>query len=102
MRDASTTIPPTSIWWQVPNPNPACDTSSAVTEASTSLARGPHSPIVVQAEARSAREARGPGGAPPPLGVGPPAPPPGPPPDPARAQPHDGRAGANPAVLVEP
>ena len=48
-------MPPTSISRQVPNANPACDTSSAVTEASTSLARGPHSPIVVQAEVRSAR-----------------------------------------------
>ena len=42
---------------QVPNGNPSCDTSSAVTAASTSLARGPHSPIVVQAEVRSARNA---------------------------------------------
>ncbi len=50
-------MPPTSISRQVPNPNPACETSSAVTEASTSLARGPHSPIVVQAEVRSARNA---------------------------------------------
>ena len=50
-------MPPISISRQVPNPNPACDTSSPVTEASTSLARGPHSPIVVQAEVRSARHA---------------------------------------------
>ena len=50
-------MPSTSISRQVPNANPACDTSSAVTAASTSLARGPHSPIVVQAEVRSARNA---------------------------------------------
>ncbi len=62
MRDASTVTPPSSISRQVPKPKPAWLTSSPVTGASTSLARGPHSPIVVQAEVRSAIEARPSGG----------------------------------------
>src|SRR5215469_1409370 len=53
MREASTVTPPSSISRQVPNLKPWCDTSSPVTEESTSLARGPHRPSVVHAEVRS-------------------------------------------------
>ena len=49
--------PPSSSSRQVPNGKPACETSSEVTDASTSRARGPHSPSVVHAEVRSAIDA---------------------------------------------
>ena len=54
MREASTRSVPTSIVRQVPNGKPSCETSSLVTLARMSRARGPQRPIVVMAEVRSA------------------------------------------------
>ncbi len=53
MREASTVAPPSSISRQVPNLKPSLETSAAVTDCRMSLARGPHTPSVVQAEVTS-------------------------------------------------
>ncbi len=53
MRDASTVTPPSSTSRHVPKPNASWDRSPRVTGWSTSLALGPQTPSVVQAEVRS-------------------------------------------------
>src|ERR1700756_2623016 len=54
MREASTRCVPTSTTRQVQNLKPSFVTSSDVVDERMSRARGPHSPIVVMDEVRSA------------------------------------------------
>src|ERR1700746_3247642 len=101
MRDASTATPPISTSRQVAKPNAAWDRSPRVTGCSTSLARGPHTPIVVQGEVRSLSGAPGGRWVVNPLllpNAGPPA---GAHPEVLGTQPHHREVGHEPAVGVQ-